>query len=364
MTNAPDAKSVKKILVFKFGGIGDYVNILPFLEDLRSYYPNSEISAVTSPAGKDLLENAGHVDKFVVSNTLWLQGGESIFSIAAIKDFFKIKRELEPPYDMYIDLVSKYSLPGTFKPWLFKFLSKAHFAIGLSYNRRGEFFLDACVKEDRAEPRHNIERYADILRELGWKPEFHLPKIIPSAQAERAATDFFADYAGKLKIALHPGANQKYFEHRAWPVERFAGLAEALKKNEPDCAIFVTGAKSENELMNRLINEADVKIVKVPQPEGIVDFCACLQKLDYYISNDTGPMHLAVAMNTPTVGIFGNADYNSYGTYPDCVPFAGIVLEEGRAHGPSPRCEDPRGLKKISVEDVLRAYKELKKKTE
>ena len=201
--------------------------MLPFLEDLRAFYENAEITALTSPQGKDLLENAGHVDKCVVSEVFWLQGAESAFSFCALKDILKIKKALEPPYDIYVDVVSKYSLTGSIKPLVIKHLSRPRFSVGLSYKSRG-FFLDLAIPEIREKPKHNIEKYNDILRALGCDAKFHLPRIKPSEEANEKAGIFFADFAGKTKIGLHPGANTKFFADRAWPVENFANLAKKL----------------------------------------------------------------------------------------------------------------------------------------
>jgi ADP-heptose:LPS heptosyltransferase len=358
MKNLLKKDFIKKIIVFKFGGIGDYVNMLPFLEDLRNYYPDIEITAITSPQGKELLENGGHVDKCIVSDIFYLQGAESVFSLRALRDILDIRKKLEPPYDIYIDLVSKYSRAGTMKPLIIKLLSHPRFSIGLSYRNRG-FFLDSKIPEYRDQPKHNIERYNDILRELGASPEFHLPQIIPSEKAREKANAFFNEFEGKTKIGLHPGANAKYFYHRAWPVERFAELTELIEK-ENDCVFFASGAAQEEKLVKKLQNISPVIINLLPREAKVVDFCAYLAKLDCFISNDTGPMHLAIAMGIPTVGIFGRADFNSYGTYPENFPFKAVVLEGGGFHSPSPSEEDPRGLLEIQALDVFEKFKELK----
>lgn len=360
MKNIPAKENIKKILVFKFGGLGDYLNIMPFLEDLRIFYPGAEISAVTSPAGKELLEHKKHVDRCIVSQIFYKQGSESVFSIDAVKDIFTIKKRLDAPYDLYIDLVSKYSRAGSLKPFIVKLISHPRFSVGLNCMNRARF-LDLKVPEERNEIKHNIERYNDVLRALGGSPVFHLPSISQREETHRAAMDYFLPYKGKLKIGIHPGANAKFFSHRAWPVERFALLAEKLDSTH-ECSIFATGSEAEENLVHKLQELSKVKIYRVPAQSGIIDFCAYLKQLDYFISNDTGPMHLAVAMNVPTLGIFGHADYESYGTYPEEVPFEAITLDKGEKNGPSPDTDDPRGLKNISVEMVYEHFEKLRER--
>jgi ADP-heptose:LPS heptosyltransferase len=330
---------------------------MSFLEDLRQFYSSAEITAVTSPAGKELLLNSNHVDKCIVSNVFYLQGVESVFSSKALKDILKIKRDMAPPYDIFVDLVSKYSLAGSLKPYVMKLFANPLFSIGLDYRKRG-FFLDRKVFEDRKIPKHNILKYNDILDLLGCKADFHLPKISIPLEYEEKAKAFFQDFNDKPKIAFHPGANAKFFSHRAWPVERFASLADMISKNM-DCHIFATGHSSEGKLLESFTQHCNVKIHLLPQTENIIEFCAFLKELDYYVANDTGPMHLAVAMGVPTVGIFGRSDYNSYGTYPQSVPFEAVTLDGQNFCGPSPIESDPRGLLEIEPEDVFKKFMSL-----
>ena len=91
---------------------------------------------------------------------------------------------------------------------------------------------------------------------------------------------------------------------------------------------------------------------------------AYLGQLDYCVANDTGPMHLAVAMRVPTVGIFGHADDESYGSYPSPTPFRAVTLDCGKKPGPTPRAVDPRHLLEITVDDVMSSFLSLKNTVE
>jgi len=359
MNESVDNASVRKILVFKFGGVGDYAILLPFLEDLKNLYPDASITAVSSPSGRQLLEHGGFVDKTIISTALYKQGMESVLSLEAFRDLFRIRREMEAPYDMFIDVVSKYSFGGILKPLVLKLLSRPKYSIGLDAGGKA-FYLDERIPDNRYEKKHNIEKYGEILKKLGAKPVFHTALIKPSHCALNKANDFFLPFEGYPRIGLHPGANAKYFDSRAWPVERFAELAEKIKTMNPSARIFATSGPHEDELVKRLESLARSELIPVPLTENIIDFCAFLSKFDFYISSDTGPMHLAVAMGIPTIGIFGHADYESYGTYPPELHFSAMTLEKGRKYGPSPSIKDPRGLLEISADDVFSKYLELK----
>jgi len=172
---------------------------------------------------------------------------------------------------------------------------------------------------------------------------------------------FFTPYAGQAKICLHCGARQKFLSQKAWPLERFAALAQKLTE-EGNTTVFATGSREEMPLVDKLCAIASCKIIPVPPEDDIYQFCAVISCFDYFISNDTGPMHLAVAMRVPTVGIFGRADYESYGAYPDDVPFSAVTLSDGKKYGNAPNVDDPRGLKNISVDMVYEHFKKLRER--
>lgn len=370
MSSACSKSKNIKILVHKFGGMGDYLCILPFLEDLRKSYPDADITIIITHSGEELIKNAACVDSIIIPKSLGGQGRSSIFSFSAISDILEIRRELKTPYDIFIDLTSKYSRAGSFKPWLINYLSKPKLSIGLDFMNRGGF-LDIKVPEDRYEPKHNIIRYNEVLTALlqqdadfkDYKKtfDFHLADIkIPSGVQQKADV-FYADFHDKpTNIGFHPGANPSFLKHRAWPAERFAELADMCHE-QFNCELFVSGSDNEEDIIRTMLGLTHSKINRIPVADSVVELAAYLAKLDFYITNDTGPMHLAVAMKVPTVGIFGHADFESYGSYPPDVPFSAITFDKGEKHGPSPSEDDPRCLKMISVEDVFSALKELMK---
>ncbi len=352
MKTVPRKENIKRILVFRLGGIGDYVCLLPMLEDLRAHFPATEITIVASPSGKELLEPSRLVDKCVFMGQLSKQGLESVCSVEAFKNLVELRRQLEGRYDIFIDATPKYSLAGTLKPILARILASASFSIGLDYKGRG-FFLDRRIPEDRFELRHVILKYADILQELGIPAGFHLAKINVPGECAAAADSFFRPFGGKLRIGIHPGANEKYLAYRAWPAAKFAELAEALSA-KTGAEIFITSAPSERRLVEELKRLCRVRLLEIPAQETILGLCAMLLRLDFYVCNDTGPMHLAVAMGVPTLGIFNPESFPAYGTYPNNLPFMAAVPDTDGTYSPI-----PEGLRALPVEAVLEKFFEL-----
>jgi ADP-heptose:LPS heptosyltransferase len=347
----------KKILVMRYGGIGDYVCLLPMFHALRKAIPDAEITAVIGNAGEELLGNAKVVDKIIISKTLSKNGKESILSTTAIQDFCELRAALQPPYDLYIDATPKYSAAGTFKPWLIHFLAKPKYSIGLSYADRG-FYLDEKIFQDRYEAKHLIFKYAEILAKLGISAQEIIPRINTPDEYNRKADFFYSESGKKIKIGIHPGANKKYYKIKGWPLENFVELAKliSLKYNSE---IFATLAPDEIALKEKLICLAGKKISLIPPCGSILELCAYLKGLDYYIANDTGPMHLATAMGVPTVGIFGHSDFETYGSYPEESFFIPVLSNGKQKNSPYISSGDPRKMSEISVSSVFSAFEKL-----
>lgn len=356
MIRRPNQDSVKKILILKFGGVGDYVCLLPFLEDLRNHYEQAELTVITSPAGVELLTHRDLVKELVVSRWLYRHGLKKAFSEGR-DDLRHIENMLSPPYDIYIDLADKSTLSETLKSYAINRLVKPKFSIGFSNGLRG-FHLQWKINDDQRDKKHIMLKYNEILNSLGAQTSFRLATIQPSEKAETEAANFFSQFKKRIKIGLHPGASQEFFFHRAWPTERFARLVDAIDNFDGTCCFFVTGAKNEEMIANKVVDLSSVLVTSVPPTESVVDFCAYLRHFDYYIANDTGAMHLAVAMGIPTVGIFGNPKTTAYDSYPEFVPFESVTIDPASNKSPASK-NDPRMLRKVSVDDVFDAFNRL-----
>ena len=113
-----------------------------------------------------------------------------------------------------------------------------------------------------------------------------------------------APNSGSPVVAMHLGVGPSA-QYRRWPVERFAALATALAGIRSDVTIVLTGSTSEHSLIDDFREELPSKCVDASELGGLERTAVFLQRCDLLISGDTGIMHLAAAMGTPTVGLFG-----------------------------------------------------------
>jgi heptosyltransferase-2 len=156
-------------------------------------------------------------------------------------------------------------------------------------------------------------------------------------------------------VGIHPGSNRDYLVPRNWPPERFATVADHLIKNH-DAHVLLSGDKEDAPICGTVKS-------RMQHPERCVDLCgrttvrelcACVNRCDLFVSNDTGPMHISVAQGIPTVGLFGPSDWQAYGTYPSEIPFRMIRPQSGTGSSPSDIPNQRNCMADINTSDVVK----------
>jgi ADP-heptose:LPS heptosyltransferase len=190
---------------------------------------------------------------------------------------------------------------------------------------------------------HEAERRSRIIECIGAAPISTAPKVFLS-DAERQAQRL---PAGRW-AALHPGAKEPF---RRWPVEHFIKVGRALQ--EKGMQILITGSASERALMEAVAQGLPGATLLDPK-SSIRKLAALLEQMDLIVSNDTGPLHLAAALDRPVIGLYGPTDPRLCGPYraeratiisrkPTCTP----CLRK--------KCNSPFCLLQIGPEETIKA---------
>ena len=150
---------------------------------------------------------------------------------------------------------------------------------------------------------------------------------------------------------MHPGSKDAF---KRWPKENFIELGKLIKKNL-NCEILITGIKSERELMETIAQ--NIPGAHVDEPNGSLrEFGALLNQMDLLISNDTGPVHLACALNRPVIAIYASTDPNVCG--PHHAKNASVVSRRASCNPCLKRkCRLPFCFMQISPEEVYQSVK-------
>jgi heptosyltransferase-1 len=294
------------ILIVKLSAIGDVLHTLPSLAALRKLYPDAHITWVVEEAAADLVKNHPCLDRVLVSRRKsWLHDftrGKIRQTWGEIRSFI---RELRMrPYDLVIDF------HGLLKSSLIVLLSGGKRKLGYdSWQELSGFFLNEKIGEDMN--KHAVDRYLDFPRYLGAKTgkiEFILPLNNEKEAAARQLRNKY-NLEDKKYIAINPVA---FWETKLWNNKKFAHLADLITRGSKIKVVF-TG--SEKEPLEKIIAQMTSGALNLGGKTSLIDLAYLYEQALMVITTDSGPMHLAAAVGTPVIALFGPTDPARTGPY-------------------------------------------------
>ncbi|MEW6264670.1 MAG: glycosyltransferase family 9 protein [Thermodesulfobacteriota bacterium] len=284
------------ILIVKLSAIGDVVMALPFLAALRRAFPRARLTWLVEEAAADLLKNHPLLDRTIVSRrrTWWGELKQGRFR-EAFGDASRFWRELRRErYDLVVDL------QGLLKSGILTILSGGRRRLG--FDRTREFsYLFVNEKLPAYDPdRHALERYLDVAVHLGAgevdRSDFFLPG---SPRAAEKAAAWLAG-AGPVIVALNPGAQGT---SKLWPRKNWRDLCHGLTA-EPGISLVLTGGPDEAAFNADLAGGAR-QVLDLTGRTDLLVLAEIFRSAAALVCPDTGPMHLAAAVGTPVVALFG-----------------------------------------------------------
>ena len=322
------------ILVIDFGQLGDVVMSLPALRAIRTRFPNARITVAVGKPGGDLITLSGCANDVLEVDRVSLRDGPTLISIGRILKF--VSRVRQAKFDFVIDLHSYYETN------LLGFLSGApHRLYSRRSNRSIDFlsnFKPQPAKE--SESTHLIDRYLDLLKPLGIQNPPRVPELNTNTAADFAVEALLKKekaQSGELLVGLFPGAGHP---GRIWPVEHFAELADFLVRNDRVRVIVFTGPEERSKVpeMRPLFPQSTIFFDRLT----ISQLVSAQARLTLFVSNDTGPAHIAAAAGTSVIVLFDRPD-------PHCFTLV----------GDHHRLIFGQSIKNIAVAQVYKAAHEL-----
>ncbi|MHB1050812.1 MAG: glycosyltransferase family 9 protein [Bacteroidota bacterium] len=280
----PRPNDVKKILLIRTDRIGDVVLSLPMLPVLKKNFPAAEISVMVRNYTRDIVARHSCVAEII----RWEQNGER--SVSFYVDLLKQKR-----FDIVIIPYPRFLLA------LIVFLARIPVRVGTGY-RWYSFLFNAKVYEHRKDAlRHEAEYNLNLLKAIGIEdtgtPEFELP--IPDDVQKKIDAQLAADAVGRFAV-LHPGSGGSA---RDWPAENFAGLGDALHSEEK-LTVILTGGAHEQAVTSAVIKKMKSAPLDYTGKFSLQELGALYKRAVLFVSNSTGPLHIASAVGTPVVAFY------------------------------------------------------------
>jgi ADP-heptose:LPS heptosyltransferase len=294
----------RNILVIDFGQLGDVVLSLPALRAIRERFPEARITVAVGRPGADVINLSGYADAALEVDRVALRDGPTLISIARIFKF--VVRVRNAKFDFVIDL---HSLSETN---ILGFISGAPHRLYSQRPGRSLDFLGNFKPRPPAEVKdsHLVDRYLDVLKPLGIVNQSRTPSLKTSPAGDHAVEALLKKekaQSGALLIGLFPGAGHV---GRRWPLERFAELADYLIRNDRVRVIVFAGPE-EREMITQMRSIFPPSTIFFDRL-SILQLASAQARLTLFVSNDTGPMHIAAAVGTSVIALLDRPTPNSF----------------------------------------------------
>jgi len=354
--SARPSLEARKILVINLGGIGDLFLSSAALRVLRSYFRQARIVFCGVPRTAAFARRLGVFDE-VVPFTGYEEGARR-FALSRLRSFVgflvALRRER---FDLAVNMRTLHSRLAAWKMAFLFFAIGPRTRAGRDTDGRG-FFLNVKVLETTRGEKHETEYDLDTVRALGAAvSDVSLKVDVP--ESSRQAVAAFLERNGISATERLIGANPGGALSHRWPLVHFGTALKQLADRRP-CAVVVTGGKGEKGLGEALVGALrGYRVVNAVGRFSWEELCAFLERCDLFITNDTGPMHVAAALKTPMVALFGPGYLTRFD--PRHLSEKAIVLHEQAACAPCDKlsCRDLRCLKRITPQAVVSAGLEL-----
>jgi len=322
-----------RILIVKPSSLGDIIHTLPLLNILKNSNPQTEIDWVVARGFEGILQGHPMIRKlFIIDKDNWKKPA-SIFD--TIKEIVNLRGKLRlEHYSTCIDV------QGLFRSGLISLLSGAKKRVGFSDAREGApVFYN--LKIEGGEGIHAVDRYLKLLKPLGIKAEeveFPLPPIEQIKPVE-----------GRYYIII-PGAR---WQTKIWPAEYYAQLVCIISKklSLSDLTPVIVGNRKDEEIAEKITKLSRGITVNLAGKTTLRELVSIIKGASFVITNDSGPMHIASAVKTPVIAIFGPTSPVLTGPYGQ----QHIVLTAGLPCQPcfKKTCGDLRCMRELLPERVF-----------
>ena len=332
-----------RILITRLRFIGDVVLTTPVIRALRRAYPNADIMYLAEDIPASILKNEPDLSEVISLNRTHISTLPLLRQWYEYYFFFKKIRRYR--FDLVVDLFSN---P---RSALLTILSGARYRLGYDVRGRG---LAYNIKIKRGLSNRVIDAYLDSARTLELPVQSETTKItIPPDDRAWASTRLSAcsDLDNRPIIGINPGAS---WPAKIWDTEKCGELVNRMV-SELGAHVLIIQGPDQEEIVES-VKKYLTSEVEIVAEISLTQLAALIQKCRLYISNDCGPMHIAVAVGTYTIGLFGPSDPDIWFPYSKAQGVA-LKPEVPECCGQDICAEPIPCINKISVDEVFIAAK-------
>ncbi len=341
-------EGAKNILIRGTNWIGDAVMTIPAVNAVRNTFPKSRISVLAKPWVAEIYQLCPAVDEIILFHDPGAHSG--------IQGKLKLAGELRTKrFDAAI------LMQNAIEAAIISFLAGIPIRAGYNSDGRG-FLLTHSVQRTKAiREVHQIDYYMEMVKSFGCKLTGKSVCLQLDRESAAVSGDIFQQHGikeKKLLIGVAPGAT--YGPAKRWFPERFAAVTDRLI-DEFDAQAILFGSLEDRKSAERVGEKARHPLIDLSGKTNLKQAIAVIARCDLFISNDSGLMHIAGALNVPLVAIFGST--NPVTTSP--VGNKSIVVHKNVSCSPCLKevCPtDFRCMDMVSIDDVYETARDLLKK--
>lgn len=301
----------ERFLVVKLADLGDVLTATPALRALRSHFPTARVDALVTPIGARALDGLDSVDRCVVFD-------KAIFdrlrpSPRSAMEALRLGATLRRArYDRVFLLHHLFTPAGRLKYAALLAASGSPWRGGLA--ERSQTFLTDHAPDHGYGVKHEVDYWLDVVGLVGAKNPFPRLELHVDAAADRESERLLDGASGPF-VALYPGSGG-YSLARRWPAERYARVGRAIQDLLGENGrVLVVGGESERALGGEVSQSIGPRTLNLVGRTDLRTLAAILRRCALFVGNDGGVMHVANAMETPTVAIFGPTNDRAWGPY-------------------------------------------------
>ena len=328
----------KNIIVRMPNWVGDLVMATPILFDLRQKFPKATITAMIQKPLCELLKKDENINE--------------LFCFKKVKQLFLRRKEnkniienlIDGKYDLGILLTNSFS-----SAWLF-YQGEVKNIIGFRKDFRS-LMLNKALSYPK-EQIHQVEKYKQLLKPLDIERSITKPKIYVDKKEIENAKELLYQRGYKddqRLIGINPVA--KYGMAKCWPIERYKEVAKRLCSNEKNFIVFLGDFDSRDVIKNICLDMPD-RVINLAGKTTLRELVALISQLDLFLTNDSGPMHIAAGFDIDQIALFGSTSDVLTGPYSEKA----IVINKKVECSPCYKRVCPidfRCMLKISVDEVF-----------
>jgi heptosyltransferase-2 len=289
-------RNIERILVKGTNWVGDTIISFPTVHALRWQFPKARISVLTKERLAELWKINPDIDEVIPYNM-----PSGVGRILGELQIAQLIRQKE------IDLAVIF--PCSFSSALMVFLGGVPLRVGYKAEGRSLLLTERIACTAELLRRHRMYYYLHLIEPLGRYPSPTLPSLALNGTQERWAGMFLSNSGlkGKMLVGLNPGAT--YGEAKCWPPERFAELGRRLIKDSRASILIFGSSRPREKALNATIAQGIGEgCLNITGETSLWQLAALLRHCRLLVTNDTGTMHIAAAVGTRVVAIFGPTD--------------------------------------------------------